>query len=192
MQRAARLPCRYCTRGVTPMAPIAVATFRHQIPDQPVQNAALDEAGIEKSRSPISSLPRTVHNRRGMMGVEVMGSEGYFLNQFLCAPPTTAPDRWAGTTRTGCALPVEVVKRVPPPLGVKPVGPDFIVIYRYLIELTFVPGGRALTRSCALPARIEAAGGEYPQHRDRLARGAGCRPLRPLCARRLGLGSRAS
>jgi 2,4-dienoyl-CoA reductase (NADPH2) len=71
----------------------------------------------------------------GYDGVEVMGSEGYFLNQFLVTHTNRRNDRWGGPYENRMRLPVEVVRRVRAAMG-----PKAILIYRIsLIDL--VPDG---------------------------------------------------
>ncbi len=77
---------------------------------------ALDEAGIEKQIADIATAAaRSVE--AGYDGVEVMGSEGYFLNQFLAPRTNRREDRWGGSLENRMRLPVEVVRRVRAALG---------------------------------------------------------------------------
>jgi 2,4-dienoyl-CoA reductase (NADPH2) len=88
----------------------------------------------------------------GYDGVEVMGSEGYFLNQFLVRHVNHRDDDWGGSYANRMRLPVEVVQRLR-----AAVGPDFIVIYRIsLIDL--VPDGSTWDEVVTLAKAIEAAG----------------------------------
>ncbi|MBE0980868.1 NADPH-dependent 2,4-dienoyl-CoA reductase, partial [Escherichia coli] len=61
----------------------------------------------------------------GYDGVEIMGSEGYFINQFLVQHTNQRTDRWGGSYENRMRLPVEIVRRVR-----EAVGPNFIIIYR--------------------------------------------------------------
>jgi 2,4-dienoyl-CoA reductase (NADPH2) len=88
----------------------------------------------------------------GYDGVEVMGSEGYFLNQFLVAHTNRRTDDWGGSYENRMRLPVEVVRRVR-----AAVGADFILIYRIsLIDL--VPDGSTWDEVAILARAVEAAG----------------------------------
>ena len=88
----------------------------------------------------------------GYDGVEVMGSEGYFINQFLVTHTNKRTDRWGGSYENRMRLPIEVVRRVR-----ETVGPDFIIIYR-LSMLDLVDGGSTWPEVVQLAKAIEAAG----------------------------------
>lgn len=120
-------------------------------PISPFVPTELDEEGIEKQISDI--VTAAVRAREaGYDGVEIMGSEGYFLNQFLVRHVNRREDRWGGSYENRMRLPVEVVRRVR-----AAVGQDFIVIYRIsLIDL--VPNGSTWDEVVTLAQAIEAAG----------------------------------
>ncbi|MEU8956371.1 NADPH-dependent 2,4-dienoyl-CoA reductase [Streptomyces sp. NPDC048518] len=88
----------------------------------------------------------------GYDGVEVMGSEGYLINEFIAAPTNTRTDRWGGSYENRIRFPVEIVRRTR-----ERVGADFILIYR-LSMLDLVPGGSTLDEVVHLAKEIEAAG----------------------------------
>ena len=90
--------------------------------------------------------------KAGYDGVEVMGSEGYFLNQFLVTHTNKRTDRWGGSYENRMRLPLEVVKRVR-----AAVGEDFIVIYR-LSMIDLVPNGSSWDEVVTLAKAVEAAG----------------------------------
>ncbi len=120
-------------------------------PISPFPPKELDEDGIEKQISDIVTAAARAREA-GYDGVEVMGSEGYFLNQFLVRHTNKRTDRWGGSYENRMRLPVEVVRRVR-----EAVGPDFIVIYRIsLIDL--VPDGSTWDEVIQLAHAIEAAG----------------------------------
>ena len=128
------------------VAPSAVKS-----PISPFVPQALDEEGIEKQISDIVSAAERAR-AAGYDGVEIMGSEGYFLNQFLVRHTNRRDDRWGGSYENRMRLPVEVVRRVR-----AAVGPDFIVIYRIsLIDL--IPDGSTWDEVVLLAKAIEAAG----------------------------------
>ncbi|MGU3497417.1 FAD-dependent oxidoreductase [Mycobacterium sp. C31M] len=88
----------------------------------------------------------------GYDGVEIMGSEGYLLNQFLAPRTNKRTDDWGGTPEKRRRFPVEIVRRVR-----EAVGPDFIVIYR-LSMADFVEDGQTWDEITALATEVEAAG----------------------------------
>lgn len=128
------------------VAPSAVKS-----PISPFSPIALDEDGIEKQISDIVTAAKRVQEA-GYDGVEVMGSEGYFLNQFLVTHTNKRTDRWGGPYENRMRLPVEVVRRVR-----EAVGPEFIVIYR-LSMIDLVPNGSTHEEVVQLAQAIEAAG----------------------------------
>jgi 2,4-dienoyl-CoA reductase (NADPH2) len=120
-------------------------------PISPFPPTALDEAGIEKQIADI--VTAAVRAREaGYDGVEIMGSEGYFLNQFLVTHTNTRTDRWGGSYENRMRLPVEVVRRTR-----EAVGPDFIVIFR-LSMIDLVPDGSTHDEVVTLARAVEAAG----------------------------------
>jgi 2,4-dienoyl-CoA reductase (NADPH2) len=128
------------------VAPSAVKS-----PISPFVPRALDAAGIEAQIAAIVTAAERAREA-GYDGVEVMGSEGYFLNQFLVRHTNRRDDDWGGSYENRMRLPVEVVRRVR-----AAVGPDFIVIYRIsLIDL--IPDGSTWDEVVLLARRIEAAG----------------------------------
>jgi 2,4-dienoyl-CoA reductase (NADPH2) len=88
----------------------------------------------------------------GYDGVEIMGSEGYFINQFLVKRTNKRTDEWGGSYRNRMRLPVEIVKRVR-----KATGPDFIIIYR-LSMLDLVDDGSSWSEIVELAQAIKDAG----------------------------------
>ncbi|WP_329276695.1 NADPH-dependent 2,4-dienoyl-CoA reductase [Streptomyces sp. NBC_01451] len=90
--------------------------------------------------------------RAGYDGVEIMGSEGYLINEFIAARTNHRTDRWGGSYENRTRFPVEIVRRVR-----EAVGPDFILIYR-LSMLDLVPGGSTLDEVITLARAVEAAG----------------------------------
>ena len=88
----------------------------------------------------------------GYDGVEVMGSEGYFLNQFIVTRTNQRDDEWGGSYDNRTRLAIEVVKRVRAAVGEK-----FIIIYR-LSMLDLVPEGSNLSEVIQLGKAIEQAG----------------------------------
>jgi 2,4-dienoyl-CoA reductase (NADPH2) len=131
--------------------PLLVAPSRIRSPITPFTPRALSAAGVERQ---IRAFVRcaTLAREAGYDGVEVMGSEGYFINQFLVTHTNKRDDRWGGSYDQRMQLPVEIVSRVR-----EAVGKDFILIYRIsLIDL--VPEGQDWTEVAQLARAIEAAG----------------------------------
>lgn len=120
-------------------------------PISPFPPKELDEAGIEKQISDIAATAARAREA-GYDGVEVMGSEGYFLNQFLVSHTNKRSDRWGGSYENRMRLPVEVVRRVR-----EAVGQDFIVIYR-LSMIDLIPNGSTHDEVVKLAQAVEAAG----------------------------------
>ena len=111
----------------------------------------LDAEGIEKQISDIAACALRA-KQAGYDGVEVMGSEGYFLNQFLVTHTNKRTDEWGGSYENRMRLPVEVVRRVR-----EAVGPDFILIYR-LSMIDLIPNGSTFEEVVQLAKAVEAAG----------------------------------
>ena len=132
-------------------SPECVAPSPVKSPISPFPPAELDAAGIEKQIADIATAAARAREA-GYDGVEVMGSEGYFLNQFLVEHTNKRTDEWGGSLENRQRLPVEVVRRVR-----AAVGDDFIIVYRIsLIDL--VPQGQTWDEVVALARKIEAAG----------------------------------
>ena len=131
--------------------PECVAPSAIKAPIAPFPPKALDEAGIEKQIADIVTAAQRAREA-GYDGVEVMGSEGYFINQFLVTHTNKRDDRWGGSYENRMRLPVEIVRRVR-----AAVGPDFIIIYR-LSMIDLVPNGSTHDEVVQLARAIEAAG----------------------------------
>ena len=132
-------------------SPEAVAPSAIKSPISPFPPKELDEDGIEKQIADIATAAARAREA-GYDGVEVMGSEGYFINQFIAAHTNKRTDRWGGSYENRIRLPIEVVRRVR-----AAVGPDFIVIYR-LSMIDLVPGGSTWPEVVQLAKEIESAG----------------------------------
>ncbi|PCJ16115.1 MAG: NADPH-dependent 2,4-dienoyl-CoA reductase [Gammaproteobacteria bacterium] len=88
----------------------------------------------------------------GYDGVEVMGSEGYLINQFLATRANNRDDQWGGDYESRMRFPLEIVRRIR-----ARVGPKFIISYR-LSMLDLVPDGSTWDEVVALAKGVEAAG----------------------------------
>lgn len=131
--------------------PDCVAPSPIRSPISPFPPKELDEAGIEKQIADIATAAARAREA-GYDGVEVMGSEGYFLNQFLVTRTNRRTDRWGGAYENRMRLPVEVVRRVRAAAGA-----DFILIYR-LSMIDLVPEGSSWDEVVTLARAVEAAG----------------------------------
>ncbi|MCR9139301.1 MAG: NADPH-dependent 2,4-dienoyl-CoA reductase [Alphaproteobacteria bacterium] len=120
-------------------------------PISPFAPIELDEAGIEKQIADFANCA-VLAREAGYDGVEIMGSEGYFINQFLVTHTNKRTDDWGGSYANRMRLPVEIVKRIR-----KAVGDDFIIIYR-LSMIDLVPNGSQWSEVVQLAKAIEAAG----------------------------------
>ena len=131
--------------------PECVAPSPIKSPISPFPPKELDEEGIEKQIADIATAAASARDA-GYDGVEVMGSEGYFINQFLVEHTNRRTDRWGGSVENRQRLPVEVVRRVR-----AAVGDDFIVIYR-LSMIDLIPKGQTWDEVVSLARKIETAG----------------------------------
>ncbi|MEQ9243435.1 NADPH-dependent 2,4-dienoyl-CoA reductase [Roseovarius indicus] len=120
-------------------------------PISPFPPNELDEEGIEKQIADIVTAA-TRAREAGYDGVEIMGSEGYLINQFLVRHTNKREDRWGGSYDNRMRLALEVVRRVR-----KAVGPDFILIYR-LSMIDLVPDGSTFDEVIQLAQEVEKAG----------------------------------
>ncbi|KMW59093.1 2,4-dienoyl-CoA reductase [NADPH] [Candidatus Rhodobacter oscarellae] len=132
-------------------SPDCVSASPVKSPISPFPPKELDEDGIEKQIADIAEAARRA-KEAGYDGVEVMGSEGYFLNQFLVTHTNKRTDRWGGSLENRMRLPIEVVKRVR-----AAVGEAFIIIYR-LSMIDLVPNGQTWDEVVTLAREIEKAG----------------------------------
>lgn len=131
--------------------PDCVAPSAIKSPISPFAPRALDAAGIEKQIDDMVTAALRA-KQAGYDGVEVMGSEGYFLNEFLVTHTNKREDAWGGDYGGRMRLPVEVVTRIR-----AAVGPNFILIYRIsLIDL--IPNGSTWDEVALLARAIETAG----------------------------------
>ncbi|MFW2422334.1 MAG: FAD-dependent oxidoreductase [Porticoccaceae bacterium] len=132
-------------------SPKLVAPSPIQAPINPFKPNPLDEAGIQKQ---IDDFVFTAvqAQRAGYDGVEIMGSEGYFLNQFIALRTNQRDDDWGGAYENRIRLPIAVVKAVR-----EAVGDEFIIIFR-LSMLDLVEGGSSADEVVQLGLELEKAG----------------------------------
>lgn len=132
-------------------SPQLVGPSAIQAPINPFTPRELDEEGIEKQIRDFVNCA-ILAQEAGYDGVEIMGSEGYFINQFLVAHTNHRTDRWGGSYENRMRLPVEIVRRVR-----EAVGAEFIIIYR-LSMLDLMEGGSTWDEVLMLAKAIEQAG----------------------------------
>ncbi|MFF9474293.1 FAD-dependent oxidoreductase [Streptomyces roseolus] len=131
--------------------PALVAPSPIQAPISPFVPNELTDAEVEQT---VEDYARCAELAReaGYDGVEVMGSEGYLINEFIAAATNHRTDRWGGSYENRVRFPLEIVRRIR-----ERVGTDFIIVYR-LSMLDLVPGGSTLEEVVRLAQEIEAAG----------------------------------
>ena len=131
--------------------PKQVAPSAVKAPINPFVPKELSDEGVEEQIEAFvnaSALAQTA----GYDGVEIMGSEGYFINQFIVSHTNKRTDRWGGSYENRIRLPLEIVKRVR-----ARVGSDFIIIYR-LSMLDLIDDGSKWDEVVLLAKEIEKAG----------------------------------
>jgi 2,4-dienoyl-CoA reductase (NADPH2) len=131
--------------------PFVVSASSVKSPISKFKPKALTEAGIEATIKDYARCAKLA-KLAGYDGIEVMGSEGYLLNQFLCGRTNVRQDRWGGSIENRMRLPVEIIKRIR-----KTVGNDFIIMYRHSL-LDLVEGGNTWEEVVTVAHALEAAG----------------------------------
>jgi 2,4-dienoyl-CoA reductase (NADPH2) len=131
--------------------PLAVAPSPLKSAISPFRPRALTGFGVRRT---IVAYARCAElaKRAGYDGVEIMGSEGYLINQFVAPRTNHRTDDWGGRFENRMRFPVEVVRAVR-----ERVGPEFIIIFR-LSMLDLVEGGSTWEEVVALAKAVEAAG----------------------------------
>ena len=132
-------------------SPFSVAPSKIRSPITPFTPRELSARGIERQ---IKCFVRAgvLAREGGYDGVEVMGSEGYFINEFLVTHTNHRSDEWGGSFENRMRLPVEIVRRMR-----EAVGKDFIIIYR-LSMLDLIPDGQSWDEVVMLSRAIDKAG----------------------------------
>ncbi|MCE3002886.1 MAG: NADPH-dependent 2,4-dienoyl-CoA reductase, partial [Xanthomonadaceae bacterium] len=131
--------------------PLNVAPSRVKSPITRFTPRELTTRGIERTIADYAQCAAYAREA-GYDGVEVMGSEGYLINQFLVARTNRRTDEWGGPFENRMRFPVEVVRAIR-----AKVGPDFIIVYR-LSMLDLVEDGQSWDEIVQLAKAIEAAG----------------------------------
>jgi 2,4-dienoyl-CoA reductase (NADPH2) len=131
--------------------PLTVSASPLQAPINPFKPRGLSAWGVERQIKAYVNCA-VLAREAGYDGVEVMGSEGYLINQFLSARTNKRTDDWGGTPEKRMRFAVEIVRRIR-----EATGPDFILIYR-LSMLELVEGGSDWAQIVLQAKAIEAAG----------------------------------
>jgi 2,4-dienoyl-CoA reductase (NADPH2) len=131
--------------------PLSTAPSRIKSPITPFTPRALSGRGVESTIRDFVRCARLAQDA-GYDGIEVMGSEGYLINQFIAARTNQRQDAWGGDAARRMRFPVEIVRRTR-----EVVGRDFIIIYR-LSMLDLVADGQDWSEIVTLAKAIEAAG----------------------------------
>lgn len=131
--------------------PQLVAPSALQAPINPFQPHALDEAGIRKQIADFVNCA-CLAQLAGYDGVEIMGSEGYLINQFLAAHTNHRTDEWGGSYENRMRLALEIVSQVRAAVGER-----FIIIFR-LSMLDLIAGGSSWEEVVQLAQAVERAG----------------------------------
>ena len=130
-------------------SPVSASAIR-----SPISYSSPKALSASEIRSTISDFVRCAKlaQRAGYDGVEVMGSEGYLINQFIAAKTNKRTDEWGGSYENRIRLPLEIVSGIR-----QAVGPNFLIIYR-LSMLDLVDNASSWAEVVELAQRIEAAG----------------------------------
>lgn len=131
--------------------PTLVAPSALQAPINPFKPHALTTAEVEQT---IADFVRcaTLAQQAGYDGVEIMGSEGYLINEFIAARTNQRDDEWGGSYQNRIRFPLEIIRRTR-----AAVGTNFIIIYR-LSMLDLVEGGSTQQEVIELAQAVEQAG----------------------------------
>ncbi|HZP65857.1 MAG TPA: NADPH-dependent 2,4-dienoyl-CoA reductase [Rudaea sp.] len=131
--------------------PLSVAPSKIKSPITPFTPRALTARGVEKTIRDFAGCARLAQDA-GYDGVEIMGSEGYLINQFLVERTNRRTDAWGGSIEKRQRLPTEIVRRTR-----EAVGRDFIIVYR-LSMLDLVDDAQSWDEIVRLAKAVEAAG----------------------------------
>lgn len=131
--------------------PFSVAPSAIKSPITPFKPFELKNSGVRRTIRDFVNCAK-LSKEAGYDGVEIMGSEGYLINEFITARTNRRTDTWGGTYENRMRLPIELVKQVR-----AAVGKNFIIIYR-LSMLDLVEKGSSWEEIVALAKEIEKAG----------------------------------
>ena len=131
--------------------PLSVSASAKKSPITPFKPSALSARGVDRTATDFAKSV-ALAKKAGYDAVEIMGSEGYLLNQFLAARTNERTDAWGGTAAKRMRLPIEVVRRAR-----ELVGEGFPIIYRISL-LDLVEGGQTWDEVVELAGELEQAG----------------------------------
>ncbi|NMP17109.1 NADPH-dependent 2,4-dienoyl-CoA reductase [Thalassotalea sp. Y01] len=131
--------------------PFSVSASNIKAPINPFKPKALSERQIWKTINDFAKSSHLAH-KAGYDGVEVMGSEGYLINQFSCLRTNQRADKWGGSIENRMRLAIEIIKAIRQRVGEK-----FIIIFR-LSMLDLVEGGNTWEEVITMAKAVEAAG----------------------------------
>lgn len=131
--------------------PLNVAPSKIKAPINPFKPFKLKESGINRTIKDFVNSAK-LSKEAGYDGVEIMGSEGYLINQFIVKRTNKRTDSWGGDYKNRMRLPIEIVKKIR-----EAVGTNFIIIYR-LSMLDLVENGSSWQEVVTLGKEIEKAG----------------------------------
>ena len=131
--------------------PLCVSASPTKSPISKFKSRGLSRSGVERTINAFVRCARLAQEA-GYDGVEVMGSEGYLINQFIAKKTNFRTDEWGGSYENRIKFPIEIVRRTR-----EAVGKNFIIIYR-LSMLDLVEEGSTWEEVELLATKIEAAG----------------------------------
>ncbi|MDF1795634.1 MAG: NADPH-dependent 2,4-dienoyl-CoA reductase [Coxiellaceae bacterium] len=150
-QHGGKIAMQILHTGRYAYSPLAVAPSAIRSPISPFKPRALTKCGIRMTIKHFARCAKLAQSA-GYDGVEVMGSEGYLINQFIVEHTNKRKDQWGGSYENRIRLPIAIVKAVR-----KACGPNFIIIYR-LSMLDLVKQGSTFEEVIQLAKAIESAG----------------------------------
>lgn len=150
-EAGAKIALQILHAGRYAYVPGSVSASAIKAPINPFRPRALSDRGIRRT---IDDYVRCAELARfaGYDGVEIMGGEGYLINQFLAPRTNERTDRWGGSAENRRRLAVEIVRRTR-----AAVGPDFLIVFR-LSMAELVENGQTLAEILELARELEAAG----------------------------------
>ncbi|HEY9563691.1 MAG TPA: 2,4-dienoyl-CoA reductase FMN-binding domain-containing protein, partial [Nocardioides sp.] len=131
--------------------PYSVSASTKKSPITPFKPSALSTKGVDATATDFAKAI-ALASKAGYDGVEIMGSEGYLINQMLAARTNDRDDKWGGTASNRMRFPLEIVRRAR-----ELVGDDFMIGYRISL-LDLVEGGQTWEETVELAKRLEEAG----------------------------------
>ena len=131
--------------------PLSVSASSKKSPITPFKPSALSTKAVDRTATDFARSV-ALAKKAGYDGVEIMGSEGYLINQFLAARTNDRTDKWGGSASKRMRFPIEIVRR-----SRELVGDGFPIIYRISL-LDLVEGGQTWDEVTELAGELEEAG----------------------------------